>query len=159
MAEDNKLIWIGVGGGLALAVGLFMFVMPKEPSGTIQRPRAAALEDPEARAAARKKVADTRARIASKEVAQGEAIPPVNGAGELTQAQITYCLSENVRIEAGRPYVSGAEAQKNFDGIVKDYNSRCGDQRYREPAYTNAKRAVERISGELRRQGIERFKR
>jgi len=70
--------------------------------------------------------------------------PAVGRNQVLGVAQIRYCKTEKIRIEAFENVINNAYDHEvdRFNGIVNDYNSRCGEFRYRRGD-------VERIEREL----------
>jgi hypothetical protein len=70
--------------------------------------------------------------------------PAVGRNQVLGVAQIRYCKTEKIRIEAFESVINNAFDHEvdRFNGIVNDYNSRCGEFRYRRGD-------VERVEREL----------
>lgn len=85
--------------------------------------------------------------------------PPVGQSLVLTTSQITYCLAEDIRLEGSRSVIDNySDAQVNrFNVLVDDYNSRCGNFRYRSGALESARRTVEAFRTQLLADGRTRF--
>lgn len=85
--------------------------------------------------------------------------PPVGQSLVLTTSQITYCLAEDIRLEGSRSVIDNySDAQVNrFNVLVDDYNSRCGNFRYRSGALESARRAVDPFRSQLLADGRNRF--
>jgi hypothetical protein len=98
-------------------------------------------------------------RSGSPSIHPTEERPPVGTDNVLSAAQITYCLSEDVRLEAARGAISAyVDADlARFNSMVADYNSRCGRFRYRPGALEAARSAVERNRDTLAAEGRGRF--
>lgn len=92
-------------------------------------------------------------------VQQMEDRPPVGQSLVLTTSQITYCLAEDIRLEGSRSIIDNySDAQVNrFNVLVDDYNSRCGNFRYRSGALESARRAVDPFRSQLLADGRNRF--
>jgi hypothetical protein len=146
--ERKKLVWWSVAGGVALAVGMFSLAPEPPRAVPVSRPPLATAEE---RAEARAKAA-TRNKVRLP-----ESIPPVGKDQMLSHGQIVYCLAEEIRIEGARAILKNASDQERFNNFAKDFNSRCGAFRYRVTDYDAAKREVNAISGQLRRDGAARF--
>ena len=87
--------------------------------------------------------------------------PPPRAKGQLlTVAQLRYCLAENIRLDAGKAALEGAQSSDlsidAFNRRIEDYNGRCGEFRYRESEMTSAKNAVDASRFTLEREGRER---
>ena len=132
--------------GFAYAVFLFVWSAPPQSGAGAQRPRT-----PAERAALKKRPA--------RPVSIGETRPKAGKNNLLPTSAITYCLAENVRLEAGRAVVSGPADEERFDALVKDYNSRCAEYQYRQSDYNYAKSIVEEHRSGLKRDGARRFER
>lgn len=85
--------------------------------------------------------------------------PPVGSGNVLSVAQIRYCLAEDIRLEASKAVVSSYDdaAVDRFNAYVSDYNSRCGQFRYRRGTLESARADVERIRASLQDEGRLRF--
>jgi len=90
-----------------------------------------------------------------------EQIPPIGTGRSLGPAEIRYCLSEDIRLEAARGVVNDySDSQINrFNAMVDDYNSRCGRFRYNPGTLASVKADVERNRSALEAQGHRRFSR
>jgi len=87
--------------------------------------------------------------------------PPAGTAIVLNAAQIRYCLAEDIRMTAAKAVISGYnEADTDrFNGMVADYNARCGSFKYRRGALESARTEVEIHRTELEVEGRSRFAR
>jgi hypothetical protein len=85
--------------------------------------------------------------------------PPVGTNLVLGPAQLSYCVSEKIRIEGADKVVNTyLESDVNrFNTMVDDFNSRCGAFRYRQGALESTRRDVERIRLMLEAEGRRRF--
>lgn len=88
-----------------------------------------------------------------------EELPPVGTNHVLSGAQLRYCLAEDIRLESAKEAVNNYidSHVDRFNGMVSDYNSRCGQFRYRKGALESARSEVERFRSELQSQGRDRF--
>jgi uncharacterized protein len=87
-----------------------------------------------------------------------ESIPPIATGLVLSEAQIRYCLSENVRIEVWRNRLqtgSGTSVQA-FNTSVNDYNARCSNFRYRRDTFATVRAEVEASRPELTQEALLR---
>jgi hypothetical protein len=90
-----------------------------------------------------------------------EARPPVGTDIVLSSAQIRYCLSEKIRLE-GAQSVLDTYSQTDvdrFNGMVNDYNSRCGSFRYQAGTLDAVRAQVDANQLELQSEGRARFQR
>ena len=69
--------------------------------------------------------------------------PPVGTNHVHSSAEIRYCLAADIRVEALRPRMNSNSQIDAFNGIISDYNNRCGNYRYRSGALERARRAIE----------------
>jgi len=85
--------------------------------------------------------------------------PAVGNNLSLGPAEIRYCLSESIRLEAARTVLNKyAEWQVNrFNVMIDDYNSRCSSFRYRKGTLESVRPDVERNRSALEAQGRSRF--
>ncbi|GMW00558.1 MAG: hypothetical protein AMXMBFR84_16950, partial [Candidatus Hydrogenedentota bacterium] len=81
--------------------------------------------------------------------------PPVGQNNVLSVPQICWCLREDIRIETMRDVANTEESVTKFNGLVDDYNSRCGSFKYREGTLEQAKRTVESQRSEIVSEAIE----
>lgn len=74
-----------------------------------------------------------------------EVMPSVGTTLIHSQAEITYCLSEKIRIDTMETMVDDRSAAhiRNFNWRVSDYNSRCANFRHRRSDMDRARGAVE----------------
>lgn len=88
-----------------------------------------------------------------------EEMPPVGTETVLNSAQIQYCLSEDIRLEAGGQVVDTHSASEvgRYNSLVADYNSRCGRFRYKKVDMEEAKRIAEGKKAILQAEGAARF--
>lgn len=85
--------------------------------------------------------------------------PPVGRDRVLGVAQIRYCLAEDIRLKAAKGVVNGyldSEVDR-FNAMVADYNSRCGEFKYRKGSLESAKSDISPFSSELQAEGASRF--
>jgi len=85
--------------------------------------------------------------------------PSIGRNNVLSTVQIHYCLAEKIRIDAAEVVINN---YANFDvdqfnEMVNDYNSRCGEFRYRKGTLESAKRDVEQYRDLLQAEGRSRF--
>lgn len=90
---------------------------------------------------------------------QAEVRPPVGTNNVLDNAQIRYCLSEKIRIDAANIVVSRYVTTdvNRYNAMVEDYNSRCGYFRYRRGSLESVRQEVERARPFLEADGRGRF--
>jgi len=85
--------------------------------------------------------------------------PPVGINSVLTSAQLRYCVAEKIRMDAAEgaanKYVD--THVDRFNGMVADYNSRCGKFRYRRGSLESARAEVERYRAALEADGRAQF--
>ena len=88
-----------------------------------------------------------------------EEMPPARRNNVLNIAQLRYCHAEDIRLESAEKAVnlySELDVTK-FNMMVNDYNSRCGEFRYRPGTLENARRQVEEYRKEIEAEGRSRF--
>ena len=85
--------------------------------------------------------------------------PSVGRNNVLTTAQIRYCLAEKIRLDAAESVINNFIDSDviRYNGYVNDYNSRCGEFRYRQGALESARRDVEPYRSQLQAEGRGRF--
>jgi len=85
--------------------------------------------------------------------------PSVGRNSVLTTAQIRYCLAEKIRLDAAEVVINNYinSDVERFNGYVTDYNSRCGEFRYRQGALESARRDVEPYRAQIQLEGRSRF--
>lgn len=88
-----------------------------------------------------------------------EELPPVGANNVLSSAQLRYCLAEDIRLESAKTAVKNYidSHVDRFNGMVSDYNSRCGQFRYRKGALESARSEVDRYRADLQAEGRGRF--
>jgi hypothetical protein len=88
-----------------------------------------------------------------------EELPPAGTNTVLSSAQLRYCLAEDIRLESAKAavnYYIDSHVDR-FNGMVSDYNNRCGQFRYRKGALESARSEVERYRADLQAEGRGRF--
>ena len=80
-----------------------------------------------------------------------ESKPSVGRNNVLSTAQIRYCLAEKIRLDAADTVLNNYSDSDvdRFNRYVNDYNSRCGEFRYRQGALESARRDVEPYRSKL----------
>ena len=88
-----------------------------------------------------------------------ESKPSVGRNIVLSTAQIRYCLAEKIRLDASETVLNNYSDSDvdRFNAYVNDYNSRCGEFRYRQGSLESARRDVEPYRSELQVEGRGRF--
>ncbi|WP_265706358.1 peptidoglycan-binding domain-containing protein, partial [Verminephrobacter aporrectodeae] len=86
-------------------------------------------------------------------------MPPVGTNNVLTSEQLRYCVAEEIRLNAAKEVTNNYNDSDvdRFNGIVADYNSRCGQSRYRSGSLEGARAEVERYRAVLEADGRARF--
>ena len=71
--------------------------------------------------------------------------PPVGRNEVLNTQQIRYCAKEKIRVAAIESVINNAYEREidRFNAMVQDYNSRCGEFRYRRGAVESVQREVD----------------
>jgi hypothetical protein len=88
-----------------------------------------------------------------------EMMPPVGTENVLNLAQIQYCLSEDIRLKAGKKALdeySESEVSR-YNSLVTDYNSRCAHFSYKKGVLGEAWAAVIGRKSLLQAEGAARF--
>ena len=90
-----------------------------------------------------------------------ESQPPVGQSIVLSTAQIRYCLAEDIRMDGAKAVVNNYidSDVDRFNAMAADYNSRCGNFRYRSGALESARRDIEPYRNQLQSEGQSRFTR
>ena len=88
-----------------------------------------------------------------------EELPPIGPDRALDAAQIRYCLSEDIRLEAARDVANVDADVDRFNAMINDYNARCANYRYRPQVFESVQREVQANSAFLQAEGIARFRR
>lgn len=88
-----------------------------------------------------------------------EAMPSVGTNNVLNSAEIRYCIAESIRIDGANSAVDNYDqgSVDRFNRMVNNYNSRCGQYRYRSGALESAKSAVEPYRSSLMAEGRRRI--
>ncbi len=90
-----------------------------------------------------------------------ESMPPVGEDLVFSTAQIRYCLAEDIRMESAKSTINNyiESDVDRFNAMVADYNSRCGNFRYRSGALESARRDIEPYRSKFQSEGRSRFAR
>ncbi len=90
-----------------------------------------------------------------------EESPPAGHALTLTMTQLRYCTAESIRLDAAKVVIDNYSDTDvyRFNALVADYNSRCGQFRYRRGALESARSEVEQYRPEIEAEGRARFAR
>jgi hypothetical protein len=88
-----------------------------------------------------------------------EELPPIGPDRVLDAAQIRYCLSEDIRLEAARNVANADADVDRFNSMINDFNSRCANYRYRRQVFESVQREVQSKRASLQAEGIARFQR
>lgn len=88
-----------------------------------------------------------------------EQLPPIGSDRVLDAAQIRYCLSEDIRLEAARDVVNVDADVDRFNSMINEYNARCANYRYRRQVFESVQREVQANRTSLQAEGIARFQR
>ena len=77
----------------------------------------------------------------------------------LTASEIYYCKAEELRIESNKVTVDRSDdfSLARFNQTVQDYNSRCSQYRYHDPAMNSANNALESNRYSIEAQGRARM--
>tara|TARA_R110001592_G_scaffold280946_3_gene548360 strand:+ start:21682 stop:23139 length:1458 start_codon:yes stop_codon:yes gene_type:complete len=88
-----------------------------------------------------------------------ESKPSVGRNNVLSIAEIRYCLAEKIRLDAAETVLNNYSDSDvdRFNAYVNDYNSRCGEFRYRQGSLENARRDINPYSSQLQAEGRSRF--
>ncbi|MBU1357652.1 MAG: peptidoglycan-binding protein [Gammaproteobacteria bacterium] len=88
-----------------------------------------------------------------------ESMPPVGQNQVLSTAQIRYCLAEEIRMDGAKSAINNyiESDVDRFNAMVADYNSRCGNFRYRSGMLENARREIEPYRSQFQSEGRSRF--
>lgn len=84
---------------------------------------------------------------------------PAQGSGiVLTDSQIRYCLSQDIRLNSWSSVVdhNSQTAIDSFNGAIEDYNSRCSNYKYRRGAIERVRSEVESRRAALQSDGISK---
>lgn len=87
--------------------------------------------------------------------------PPVGYGLSLTMPQLRYCTAENIRLDAAKAVINSYSDTDvdRFNALVADYNSRCGQFRYKRGALESARSEVEQSRSDIETEGRARFPR
>lgn len=88
-----------------------------------------------------------------------EQMPSVGTNIVLNSAEIRYCLAEKIRMDGAEAVVNNYDGNSvdKFNRMVNNYNSRCGQYRYRSGALESARRDVETYRYALLSEGRSRM--
>ena len=88
-----------------------------------------------------------------------ETKPPVGTNNILSVSQIRYCVSEDIRLGAANKALDNYSEPDvdRFNMMVDDFNSRCGEYRYRSGTLERAKSDIEPWRPVLEEEGRNRF--
>lgn len=86
-------------------------------------------------------------------------MPPIGQELVFSTPQIRYCLAEAISLEGAKSAVNNDidTDVDRFNAMVADYNSRCGNFRYRRGALESAQRDIEPYQSQLQSEGRSRF--
>ena len=92
-------------------------------------------------------------------VRPAEEKPPIGRTHTLSVGQIRYCLAEEIRLKAAESVLDNYNERHvdRFNDYVDDYNSRCGQYRYRNDSLGAARRDITPYTEVIRAEGIARF--
>lgn len=98
-------------------------------------------------------------RVATSTAQLEEERPPEGRNNILTYAQLKYCGAEDIRLGAAERAMNANSAGdvERYNAMITDYNSRCGQYRYRANDRASARAAVETRRKQLEAQGAARF--
>ena len=85
--------------------------------------------------------------------------PAVGRNNVLSTAQVRYCLAEKIRLDAADSVVDSYVDTDvdRFNRYINDYNSRCGEFRYRQGVLESARSDIEPYRSQLQAEGRTRF--
>jgi hypothetical protein len=88
-----------------------------------------------------------------------EDIPPVGTGLMLTENQIRYCLSQNLRLDGAQSVLNKYSQSDvdHFNAMIDDYNSRCGNFEYQPGELQSIQAQVNLNSATLQAQGEALF--
>jgi len=88
-----------------------------------------------------------------------ETMPSIGTGQSLTTDVLRYCLAEKVRMDAAQSVVNEYDWPQvdRFNAMVADYNSRCGEFRYRSSSMSVAQDDVNAHRFELEQEGRDRI--
>ena len=75
--------------------------------------------------------------------------PSIGSNNVLSVPEIRWCIREGIRIEAMRDIIDNNAGIDEFNGIVSDYNSRCGSYRYRQGSQSRAEHDVKAYRSQI----------
>jgi hypothetical protein len=100
-----------------------------------------------------------RGTVVSSTAMPSEDKPPLGVNWVLSTEQITYCLAQNIRLSGAQRALNNHESADvgRFNGMVDDYNDRCGKYQYEQGAREVAKNAVEPFRARYEQEGRSWF--
>lgn len=139
--KNSALNWKFFGIALALVSGVLFIVISSDRQATTVTPYIPEPSD-------QTQPFDTPIGVADAQPSQPPAAsvrpyeeqPPVGRDVVLTTAQIRYCMAEEMRLDGARAIIgqgNGVQISR-FNGMVVDYNSRCGQFKYRDGSWAIA---------------------
>ncbi|WMW64529.1 peptidoglycan-binding protein [Nitratidesulfovibrio liaohensis] len=75
--------------------------------------------------------------------------PSVGTNNVLSVPEIRWCIRESIRLEAMRDVINANTGIDDFNRLVDDYNSRCGNYRYRQNSHSQAVSDVEAYRSQI----------
>ena len=140
--------------GIAVVIGLIWLANQSDNSGPSKSAYSPETSSPSTAPANQPAIAQPQAPNRPS-----ESKPSVGRNNVLSTAQIRYCLAEKIRLDASETVLnnySDSEVDR-FNAFVNDYNSRCGEFRYRQGSLESARRDVEPYRSQLQADGRGRF--
>lgn len=146
---NARWMWWGAGAVLLLLWLIGVASSDSETPTTTRPARSSATQNP---------FRDDQSSLAEPAATVTEQIPPLGIDRVLGEAQIRYCLSEDVRLEAARSIVTGDAEVSRFNAMIEDFNTRCSNYRYHRDEFDAVQRQVQSNQLVLRAQGVARFR-
>lgn len=84
--------------------------------------------------------------------------PSVGTNNLLSVPEIQWCIRNGIRIDAMRNLIETNAGIDEFNRIVNDYNSRCGNYRYRQGTQAQAERSVEPYRSQIVAEAVREAK-
>ena len=154
-SSDRKLL-VAIGGALFLVWLLYQIV---DREGTVPAPPSFPQTSGTTAPSAQSNEAFDQYLARHAPSRPSEDKPPVSTGLILGAAQIRYCLAETIRLGSAREVLNNTIELDvaRFNEMVDDYNSRCGEYRYRRGALESARSEVERFRSLFESEGHNRF--
>jgi len=88
-----------------------------------------------------------------------ESKPSIGRNQVLNTSKIRYCLAEKIRLDGAESAINNYSQYdvNRFNSMVSDYNSRCGEFRYRSGALGRAERDIKPFRSHYLNEGKKRF--